>query len=80
MAIIMRGRTKCPICGRVHGADEALVLLPPSNGFSNELQSTINDAGLHLECALREDVLAEIKNRASWWRAFVAQYPKYANG
>jgi hypothetical protein len=52
MAIVIRGRSVCHICGRVLGADDDIQTFPPSLFPEGASEQHLNDSAVHLGCLL----------------------------
>ncbi len=64
MAVIIEGKTRCPICKRPHSALEELYCFPAftfESCDSNELLLELSDSAVHLSCLReRQDILNEL--------------------
>ena len=58
MAIIITGKSKCPICNEVMNESDEIVLFPPFVQNVNDPFYIFNDAGVHLTC-LRDHKLGK---------------------
>lgn len=50
MALIIRGKTLCHICGRVLAEDDKVQLFPPALVAPTSAAAHLNDSGVHLSC------------------------------
>lgn len=62
MALLVRGRTHCPLCGRIIAAGDPVVSFPPL--ISNQLDPLFmfNDASFHRWCFDQHPLKAKIEN------------------
>lgn len=58
MALVIRGKTFCRLCGRVHAPDDELELFPPGLFEASDPASEVNDAAVHRECLLAQPYAA----------------------
>lgn len=54
MALVIRGKTKCRLCGRVHGPDDDIEMFPSGLFGRSDPAFEVNDAGVHHECLLAQ--------------------------
>ena len=54
MALLLRGKSRCPLCGEVIGAEE-VVLFPAGLFPGGDPAFVVNDASVHPSCIAAED-------------------------
>ena len=52
MALVVRGKTACSLCGKVHQRDDDVVLCPAGLFEPAEPLFVLNDAGVHRDCLM----------------------------
>lgn len=72
MALVIRGKTRCHLCQRVHAPDDDVELFPPALFERGDPGFHLNDAGVHRECLLAlpygEDALRVREEYSEKWR------------
>jgi len=67
MAILIRGKSRCRLCGEVIVTDDAVVMFPPGLVAADHPASPANDSSFHAECLERQ----------SWSAAALAALAEY---
>ena len=52
MALLVRGKSTCHLCGQVIGPEDAAEMFPPALCDSREPVARLNDAAVHRVCLL----------------------------
>lgn len=55
MALVVRGRSVCHLCGRVMGNGERLVLFPPALFDGRSVPARLNDSAVHADCLANQE-------------------------
>ena len=58
MALVVRGKSKCRLCGLVISEDDVIVTFPSGLFHPGEPVFEINDAGVHRACLLDREYAA----------------------
>jgi hypothetical protein len=67
VAIVVRGKTECRLCGNIHEAGDDLVLFPPGLFSATEAAFEVNDAGVHRDCLGATPYGAEAVAKLKWY-------------
>lgn len=59
MALVIRGKTKCRLCGRVIAEQDEIVTFPSGLFHPGEPAFEVNDAGVHRSCIIGTSFAAE---------------------
>jgi hypothetical protein len=63
MALIIRGKTTCPLCGQIIHADDEIVSFPPFVGEPGDPLHLFSDAGFHKYCFERHPLAGQVIER-----------------
>jgi hypothetical protein len=63
MALVIRGTTKCRLCGRVIAVEDDIVTFPSGLFDRGEPAFEVNDAGVHRACLLDTSFAADALGR-----------------
>jgi hypothetical protein len=69
MAIVIRGKTRCRLCGRVIEVGDDIVMFPSGLFDVNEVAFEVNDAGVHRECLAKQTYAHDALERLSLYIA-----------
>jgi hypothetical protein len=73
MAIIIRGKTKCPICDRSIDEGDEVVSFPSLISNENEPLYGFNDAAFHAGCFASHPLASAATQRIQQWQAKTSQ-------
>ena len=60
MALVIAGKTQCPLCGQVIDEDDEIVMFPPFAPVGHSL-ARFSDAGVHAACFERSPEKSEVE-------------------
>lgn len=76
MALIVPGKTLCPLCGAVLAREAATVAFPAFLGVDHELR-IFSDCALHRECFLRDPRHDQVVETYARYRAIWDARPRH---
>ena len=77
MALVFRGKTRCPICGEIHQSGEELFAFPGVNMTDDDPALILNDAAVHKTCLFERPDLAKAAFEHSELELFIRDhYPE----
>jgi hypothetical protein len=75
MAIIITGKSRCPICNEIINESDDIVMFPPFIQNVNDPFYIFNDAGVHSSCLLKH----QLGNQALEYREVILEKTKPEN-
>ncbi len=69
MALVLLGKTQCPICGRVFREGEQVVAFPAIVSNENDPLYEIRDTAFHATCFAQHPLAAKAQRRLEEWEA-----------